>query len=150
MRHSGILVALTFLLPSAHAEGQDTIRDSVISIHSTQPGPDLVRPWTKVVPRESVAPGVVSDGKRILTNAHVVHHATQILAQANGNTEKLPSPVRPAADGLPKQRGHASVEARDNSQDWIEREEDIAKWKAVRAKERRHSLGTAEAFRSFC
>ena len=93
MRSHGILVALTCLLAPVYAEGKDSIRDSVVKIYSTQRGPDFVRPWTKSAPQECVASGVVIEGKRILTNAHVVQFATQIFVQANGSTEKLTARV---------------------------------------------------------
>jgi hypothetical protein len=93
MRSHGILVALTCLLAPLYAEGKDSIRDSVVKIYSTQRGPDFLRPWTKAAPQESVGSGVVIEGKRILTNAHVVQSATQIFVQANGSTEKLTARV---------------------------------------------------------
>ena len=89
MRSLGIVVALTCWLAVVPAEGKDGIRDSVVKIYATQRGPDFVRPWMKAAPEECVASGVVIEGKRILTNAHVVQYATQIFVQANGSTEKL-------------------------------------------------------------
>ncbi len=93
MRSHVILLVLTCLLAPLCAEGKDSIRDCVVKIYSTQRGPDFVRPWTKSAPREGVGSGVVIEGKRILTNAHVVQYATQIFVQANGNTEKLTARV---------------------------------------------------------
>jgi S1-C subfamily serine protease len=93
MRTRGILVVLICLWATADAEGKDSIRDSVVKIYSTQRQPDFMRPWTKSAPQESVASGVIIEGKRILTNAHVVHFATQIFIQANGSTEKLTAQV---------------------------------------------------------
>ena len=93
MRTRGILLVLICLLATDHAEGKDSIRDSVVKIYSTQRLPDFVRPWSKSAPQETVASGVVIEGKRILTNAHVVQFATQIFVQANGSTEKLTAHV---------------------------------------------------------
>jgi S1-C subfamily serine protease len=100
MRSLAILAALTCLLAAAHAQGKDSIRDSVVKIYSTQRGPDFVRPWTKTAPQESVGSGVVIEGKRILTNAHVVQYATQIFVQANGSTEKLTARVGVIGPGV--------------------------------------------------
>src|SRR5205809_6156819 len=45
---------------------------SVVKIFSTSRYPDLYKPWMKQAPSESSGSGVVIEGKRILTNAHVV------------------------------------------------------------------------------
>ena len=67
----------------ARLHAQDAIRDLVVKIHASQQGPDLLRPWTKSSPRQVKGSGVVIDGKRILTNAHVVKYASQIYVQPN-------------------------------------------------------------------
>jgi PDZ domain len=43
-----------------------------VQVFSTTRDPDLVKPWTKQAPREARGTGVVIEGKRILTNAHMV------------------------------------------------------------------------------
>ena len=43
-----------------------------MKISATMRYPDLTHPWTKHSPQEASGTGVVIDGKRILTNAHVV------------------------------------------------------------------------------
>ena len=67
----------------ARFHARDAIRDLVVKIHASQQGPDLLRPWTKSSPRQVKGSGVVIDGKRILTNAHVVKYASQIYVQPN-------------------------------------------------------------------
>ncbi len=65
------LFCFQFIQPSGlHA--QDGIRDLVVKIHATHHTPDLLRPWAKNSPQQVKGSGVVIDGKRILTNAHVV------------------------------------------------------------------------------
>ncbi|HEY1267105.1 MAG TPA: hypothetical protein VGH16_07595, partial [Candidatus Binatia bacterium] len=64
------LMALLFI--SVAAEAQDSVRDLVVKIHTTRREPDLVRPWTKQNPVNVSGSGIVIDGKRILTNAHMV------------------------------------------------------------------------------
>lgn len=82
------------------AAAQDTIRNSVVKIHSTQRLPDFVRPWTKGTARESSGSGAIIDGKRILTNAHVVLYASRIMVQANQSTERVPATVEAIAPGI--------------------------------------------------
>jgi S1-C subfamily serine protease len=72
----------------APAHGLDQNRNSVVKIYSTRRDPDFVRPWSKASAREISGSGVIIDGQRILTNAHVVTFAYQILVQGNESTEK--------------------------------------------------------------
>ena len=67
-----LLVVCSCVVFPARLHAQDAIRDLVVKIHASQQSPDLVRPWTKGIPRQVKGSGVVIDGKRILTNAHVV------------------------------------------------------------------------------
>ncbi len=66
-----------------------TIEDSVVKVFSTLRGPDLYKPWTKESPSEVTGSGVVIEGKRILTNAHMVQHASQVQIQANLAGDKI-------------------------------------------------------------
>ena len=50
------LLVLAGLWPQV-AAAQDTIRDSVVKIHSTQRLPDFVRPWTKGTAQENYRVG---------------------------------------------------------------------------------------------
>src|SRR5947209_1121487 len=59
--------------PAAPAElATSPVENSVVKVFSTMRYPDLFKPWTKQAPREATGTGVVIEGKRILTNAHVV------------------------------------------------------------------------------
>jgi S1-C subfamily serine protease len=62
--------------------------------------PDAFKPWTKQAPTEITASGVVIEGKRILTNAHVVLYASQVQVQANAQGDKLPATVVAVAPGI--------------------------------------------------
>jgi S1-C subfamily serine protease len=86
------IVALSLVKP-ALLFAQDSMRDLVVKIYATRREPDLLRPWTKLSPVNVSGSGVVIDGKRILTNAHVVRHASQIYVQPNQSPEKLPARV---------------------------------------------------------
>src|SRR5688572_17673955 len=48
------------------------IENSVVKIFAMKRFPDVYRPWTKQPPQEMTGSGVVIEGNRILTNAHVV------------------------------------------------------------------------------
>jgi S1-C subfamily serine protease len=72
---------------------QDGIRDLVVKIHATHHTPDLLRPWTKNSPQQVKGSGVVIEGKRILTNAHVVRYASQIYVQPNQSATRIPARV---------------------------------------------------------
>ena len=74
---------------SAPAKNAGTIEDSVVKVFSTLRGPDLYKPWTKESPAEVSGSGVVIEGKRILTNAHMVQHASQVQIQANLAGDKI-------------------------------------------------------------
>jgi S1-C subfamily serine protease len=79
---------------------QDAIRDLVVKIHATHHSPDLLRPWTKGSPRQISGSGVVIDGKRILTNAHVVKYASQIYVQPNQSASYIPARVVAITPGM--------------------------------------------------
>lgn len=72
---------------------QDKIRDLVVKIHAVHHTPDLLRPWAKNSPQQVKGSGVVIDGKRILTNAHVVRYASQIYVQPNQSASRIPARV---------------------------------------------------------
>jgi S1-C subfamily serine protease len=76
------------------------IEDSVVKVFATMRYPDPFKPWTKQAPIDATASGVVIDGKRILTNAHVVLYATQVQIQANAAGDKVPATVVAVAPGI--------------------------------------------------
>jgi S1-C subfamily serine protease len=79
---------------------QDSIRDLVVKIHAIHHSPDLLRPWTKVSPQQVKGSGVVIDGRRILTNAHVVKYASQIYVQPNQSASHIPARVEALTPGM--------------------------------------------------
>ena len=64
------------------------------------PRPDVSRPWTKASPAEATGSGVVIEGKRILTNAHVVLYASQVQVQAHQAGDKVSATVEAIAPGI--------------------------------------------------
>jgi S1-C subfamily serine protease len=103
------LLLLAALLPGlARAEGpvpaapaaSGAVESSVVKIFSTIRGPDVARPWAKASPAEATGSGVVVEGKRILTNAHVVLYASQVQVQAHQAGDKVPATVVAIAPGI--------------------------------------------------
>ena len=76
------------------------VENGVVKIFSTVRYPDLFRPWSKQPPQEITGSGVVIEGKRILTNAHVVMYASQVQVQANQSGQKIFAKVVAIAPGV--------------------------------------------------
>jgi len=66
---------------------------AVVKVFSTMRRPDVARPWSKASPVEAFGSGVVIEGKRILTNAHVIAYASQVQVQGNQSGDKIPASV---------------------------------------------------------
>lgn len=87
--------------PIAPAEAKATaVENSVVKVFSTVRYPEVFRPWSKQAPSEISGSGVVIEGNRILTNAHVVMYASQIQVQANQSGDKLSATVVALAPGI--------------------------------------------------
>ncbi len=102
-----LVLALAYPLVRAATETPNTpaappagIESSVVKIFSTARHPDTIRPWTKQAPSESTGSGVVIEGRRILTNAHVVLYASQVQVQANQSGEKISATVEAIAPAI--------------------------------------------------
>ena len=76
------------------------IEDSVVKVFSTIRQPDTSKPWTKQSPQEATGTGVIIEGHRILTNAHVVLYASQVQVQANQAGDKISATVEFSAPGI--------------------------------------------------
>jgi S1-C subfamily serine protease len=78
----------------------NVVENSVVKIFATVRYPDYYKPWTKQAPSELTASGVVIEGKRILSNAHVVLYASQVQVQANQAGDKVSATVVAVAPGI--------------------------------------------------
>jgi len=88
-------------VPAAPAAGRnDAVENSVVKVFSTVRYPDYFRPWTKEAPSEISGTGVVIEGKRILSNAHVVNYASQVQIQANQSGDKISATVAAMDPGI--------------------------------------------------
>ena len=97
---TGFIAICLFILLPPRLQAQDSIRDLVVKIHAIHQTPDLLRPWSKNSPQQVKGSGVVIDGKRILTNAHVVKYASQIYVQPNQSASYIPARVEAMTPGM--------------------------------------------------
>jgi S1-C subfamily serine protease len=76
------------------------IENSVVKVFANVRLPDPFKPWTRQAPTEVTGSGVIIDGKRILTNAHVVLYASEVQVQANQSGDKVSATVEAIAPGI--------------------------------------------------
>ena len=76
------------------------VRKSVVKILASVRQLDPFRPWTNGAAHDVTGSGVVIAGKRILTNAHVVNHASQVFVQPDKSSEKFAGKVEVLSPGI--------------------------------------------------
>ncbi|WP_312486880.1 S1C family serine protease [Massilia timonae] len=76
------------------------VENSVVKIFATIRRPEPYKPWTKAAPASVTGSGVIIEGKRILTNAHVVGYASQVEVQASQSGDKVAAKVIALARGI--------------------------------------------------
>ncbi|MFT3869512.1 MAG: trypsin-like peptidase domain-containing protein [Nibricoccus sp.] len=79
---------------------KNLVENSVVKIFSQVRRPELTKPWTKQSAQEATGSGIVIEGKRILTNAHVVLYSSQIQVQANQAGDKISATLEAIAPGI--------------------------------------------------
>src|SRR5262249_61009978 len=67
--------------------------ESVVKVIASVRVPNPIRPWLRPKSQEVVGSGVVIDGNRILTNAHVVEYATEVSVQTRPGADKIEATV---------------------------------------------------------
>jgi S1-C subfamily serine protease len=101
---AGTLVTGARAAPKADAEPSPAIaheaESAVVKVFSTMRRPDVAHPWTKASPIEAFGSGVVIEGKRILTNAHVIAYASQVQVQGNQSGDKISASVEALDPGI--------------------------------------------------
>ncbi|HEX4825405.1 MAG TPA: trypsin-like peptidase domain-containing protein [Candidatus Polarisedimenticolaceae bacterium] len=85
---------------AAAAQISERVEAAVVKIFATTRRPDLNHPWTRQSPAEITGSGVVIEGHRILTNAHVVAYAGQLQVQADREGDKYGAKVAAVAPGM--------------------------------------------------
>ena len=72
-----------------HNSHYDNIFDSIVKVYATHNAePDLTMPWQKCHSSTSYSSGFVIGDRRILTNAHSVEYAGQVLVRRRGSSKK--------------------------------------------------------------
>jgi S1-C subfamily serine protease len=109
-RTAGAALVLALLAGARPAAGDDggaaksnkdgAPTDSVVKILVSIRSPDPLHPWTKQSPREASGTGVVIEGKRVLTNAHVVTYASQIFVESSQSSDKVVAEVEAISPGM--------------------------------------------------
>ena len=94
------LITVRALAADTAAASASALENSVVKVFSTLRGPDPYKPWSKAAPQSVTGSGVVIDGHRILTNAHVVGYASQVQIQSNGAGDKIPATVLAISRGM--------------------------------------------------
>jgi S1-C subfamily serine protease len=98
-KNSGSVVATTPTPEPSPAMSHDA-ENAVVKVFSTLRRADPLKPWTKQAPVEVTGSGVVIEGHRILTNAHVVSYASQVQVQGNQAGDKVFAKVVAIAHGI--------------------------------------------------
>lgn len=112
-----VLAALILIGPSVDAQllPKPDLRNSVVKIHATTKRPSVFQPWRKQPPREGSGTGVIIDGNKILTNAHVVAYATQVYVQPYQSADRIEAKVVAYAPGVDL----ALIELPEDKQDFF-------------------------------
>lgn len=77
----------------------DEVFDSIVKIYATHSfEPDTTMPWQKRHSYTSYSSGFVIDGRQILTNAHSVEYAGQVLVRRRGSSKKYRAKIEIVAN----------------------------------------------------
>lgn len=76
----------------------DEIAPSIVKVDVVKSAPDLTAPWQRSSLQKGVGSGVVIDGKRILTNAHVVADQVNLEVQRRGVGKRFSAQVQFVCD----------------------------------------------------
>ena len=94
------VLSMAFCAAVQAAPAPGAVENAVVKIFSTLRNPDPVKPWARQEPSEITGSGVVIEGGRILTNAHMVLYASQVQVQGYGAGDKFPATVEAVAPGI--------------------------------------------------
>jgi S1-C subfamily serine protease len=100
MKPDRLLLVALFLFGSANGAVAAGPEDSIVKLTSILRLPNPVRPWTKQNPMEVGGTGVVIDGKRILTMAHLVTYAEEIYVRPGNGGDRVEAKVAAIAPGI--------------------------------------------------
>ncbi|MGA7724320.1 MAG: trypsin-like peptidase domain-containing protein [Opitutaceae bacterium] len=78
----------------------DPVTNVVVKVSTTVVAPNFFRPWTRQQPRARSGSGWLLGGSRVITSAHLVLYANQVLVQANESGDKISASVVAVAPDL--------------------------------------------------
>jgi S1-C subfamily serine protease len=81
------------LLGAAQPAPVATPEDSVVKLLVTVRYPNPLKPWLRGAPADVLGSGTIIDGRRILTNAHLVQYATEVQIQPRRGGGKVDARV---------------------------------------------------------
>jgi S1-C subfamily serine protease len=93
MRCPHLLLTFCLLLASTLPAGAAGPADSVVKVSALLSYPNPLQPWTKGKAVEVTGTGVVIEGRKILTNAHLVTYATEVSVQPRPGGDKFEAKV---------------------------------------------------------
>ena len=94
-----LLTILAFASTAVPSEGGSP-EDSVVRVFASIRLPNPARPWSKQNPVDVMGTGVVIEGKKILTNAHVVYYASEVKVQGRQGGDRLDAKVETIGNGI--------------------------------------------------
>jgi S1-C subfamily serine protease len=86
-----------FTTSNNNAAGPD---DAVVKVIATHRYPNVIRPWTKLGPTETMGTGVVIPGNRILTCAHLVTYAREVTIQGRDGGRRVDARIEVVGQGI--------------------------------------------------
>ncbi len=72
------------------------IEDAVVKIYTMSSAPDYYSPWALLSPKQGTGSGAIISGNRIITNGHVIQHASYIQVQRHGKPQRVRARVQQA------------------------------------------------------
>jgi S1-C subfamily serine protease len=93
MRTRCVLPTLCLLLAPALPAGAAGPADSVVKVIASVSYPNPLQPWSKGKAAEATGTGVVIEGRKTLTNAHLVMYATEVYVQPRPGGDKVEAKV---------------------------------------------------------
>jgi S1-C subfamily serine protease len=91
---------LPLLLLSSAGASAAAPEDSVVKVYTVMRPPNPIRPWVPQNAAEVGGSGVVIDGRRILTNAHLVAYASAVRVQARRGGQWVEATVESMGPGI--------------------------------------------------
>ena len=98
-RFQSLNAILAFACCAAPAWGGSP-EDSVVRVFASLRLPNPARPWSKQNPVDVTGTGVVIEGKKILTNAHVVYYASEVKVQGRQGGDRFEAKVETIGPGI--------------------------------------------------